>query len=65
MNAPKISIIVPVYNAEKALTRCLDSILHQTYPNFELLLINDGSSDKSGAICNKYAQDNEKNKSLP
>lgn len=60
MNAPKISIIVPVYNAEKALTRCLDSILHQTYPNFELLLINDGSSDKSGAICNKYAQDNEK-----
>lgn len=60
MSAPKISIIVPVYNAEKTLPRCLDSILQQTYFNFELLLINDGSSDKSGLICNKYAKENEK-----
>ena len=50
----KISIIVPVFNAENVLIRCVDSILSQTYTNFELLLINDGSTDKSGIICEKY-----------
>ena len=44
---PKISIIVPIYNAEKVLKRCVDSILNQSYKNFELILINDGSKDKS------------------
>lgn len=53
---PKISIIVPVYNAEKYLNRCVDSILSQTFGNFEVLLIDDGSNDKSGKICDKYAQ---------
>ena len=52
---PTISIIVPVYNTEKYLHRCIDSILAQTYTDFELLLINDGSTDKSGAICDEYA----------
>ena len=52
---PKISIIVPVYNTEKYLHRCIDSILAQTYTDFELLLINDGSTDSSGAICDEYA----------
>lgn len=52
---PKLSIIVPVYNAEKYLSRCIDSILAQTFIDFELLLINDGSKDKSGDICDKYA----------
>ena len=52
---PKISVIVPVYNAEKYLHRCVDSILTQTFTDFELLLINDGSKDKSGAICDEYA----------
>lgn len=52
---PKISIVVPVYNAEKYLVRCIDSILAQTFPDFELLLINDGSKDKSGVICENYA----------
>ena len=50
-----ISVIVPVYNTEKYLHRCIDSILAQTYTDFELLLIDDGSSDSSGAICDEYA----------
>lgn len=50
-----ISIIIPVYNAAPYLIRCIDSILNQDYKNFELLLINDGSTDKSGEICNQYA----------
>ncbi|MBR5851395.1 MAG: glycosyltransferase family 2 protein [Bacteroidaceae bacterium] len=54
-NMPDISVIVPVYNAEKYLHRCIDSILAQTYIDFELLLINDGSKDNSGAICDEYA----------
>ncbi len=53
---PKISIIVPVYNAEKYIKHCIESILKQTYTDFELLLINDGSSDNSGLICDEYAQ---------
>ena len=51
----KISIIVPVYNTEKYLRRCVDSILAQTFTDFELLLIDDGSSDRSGVICDEYA----------
>lgn len=50
-----ISVIVPVYNAEKTLNQCVDSILSQKYKDFELLLINDGSKDRSGEICNEYA----------
>ena len=52
---PKISVIVPVYNTEQYLPRCIDSILIQTYTDFELLLIDDGSTDSSGAICDEYA----------
>lgn len=51
---PKISIIVPVYNTEKYLHQCIDSILKQSFKDFELLLINDGSKDGSGAICDEY-----------
>ena len=52
---PKISVIVPVYNVEKYLCSCIDSILAQTFTDFELLLIDDGSRDKSGEICDEYA----------
>ena len=47
---PKISVIVPVYNVENYIEKCIESILSQTYTDFELLLINDGSSDKSVSI---------------
>ena len=52
---PMISVIVPVYNVEAWIGRCLDSILAQTYENIEVILINDASSDESGRICDHYA----------
>ena len=53
---PKISIIVPVYNVEKYLPRCLDSIIGQTFKDWECLVIDDGSTDTSGTICDEYAR---------
>lgn len=53
---PKISVIVPVYKAEAYLHRCVDSILAQTFRDFEVLLVDDGSPDKSGEICDEYAK---------
>lgn len=55
MTNPKISVIVPVYNVRHYLPHCIDSILSQNFPNFELLLIDDGSKDDSGTICEEYA----------
>lgn len=55
MSTPAISVIVPVYQAEKFLHKCVDSILAQTCSDFELLLVDDGSTDRSGAICDDYA----------
>lgn len=52
---PKLSIIIPVYNAEDYLSQCLDSVLTQEFSDIEVLLINDGSVDSSGSICNQYA----------
>lgn len=53
-----IGIVVPVYNAEKTLDKCIQSIIGQTYRNWTLVLVDDGSSDKSGIICDKYTKDN-------
>lgn len=57
---PKISVIVPVYNVEKYLHECVDSILAQTFSDFELILVNDGSQDNSGAICDEYASKDDR-----
>lgn len=54
--ASKISVIIPVYNVEQYLEKCLDSILNQTYKNIEIILVNDGSIDKSGVICDEYSR---------
>lgn len=54
--SPKLSLIIPIYNTGAYLPRCLDSILSQSYTDFELLLVDDGSTDNSSAICEEYAQ---------
>ncbi len=55
-----ISVIIPVYNAEKWIENCIDSLLAQSYDNFEILLVNDGSTDGSGELCARLADTNEK-----
>ena len=53
---PKISVIVPIYNSEKYLKKCIDSILNQTLEDIEVILINDGSKDNSHSICLEYQE---------
>ena len=56
----KISVIVPVYNVEQYLDRCVDSIINQTYKNLEIILINDGSTDNSGQLCDELAKKDDR-----
>ena len=51
-----ISVIVPIYNVEKYLDRCIKSIINQSYTNLEIILVNDGSTDKCGEICDKWKE---------
>ena len=60
MNKPCVSIIIPVYNVEQFLPNCIDSVLGQSFADFELLLIDDGSTDGSGAICDVYAEKDDR-----
>lgn len=57
MQEPKISVIIPVYNGEKYLERCIKSVLNQNYNNLEIVLIDDGSNDKSQLICDEFAEE--------
>ena len=53
---PLISVIVPIYNVEKYLARCVDSIVNQTYKNLEIILVDDGSPDRCSQMCDDYAE---------
>ena len=55
-NQPLLSVIIPVYKVEKYLRQCVDSVINQTYKNLEIILVDDGSPDNCGKICDEYAQ---------
>ena len=60
VTSPLLSVIVPVYNVEKYISRCIDSILSQTFTDFELILVDDGSPDRCGKICDEYAKKDDR-----
>ena len=60
LSNPKVSVIVPVYNSAGTIDQCLNSVLNQNYTNYEIIIIDDGSTDSSGVICDKYCDKNDK-----
>jgi len=60
LTAPKISVIVPAYNVEQYISKCIESIVNQTYKNLEIIIINDGSTDKTGEICEHYSKKDDR-----
>ena len=64
MNKEVISIVVPIYKVEKYIKKCIDSIIKQTYKNLEIILVDDGSPDECGKICDEYAQKDKRIKAL-
>ena len=64
MDMPLISVIIPVYNVEKYIDRCLESVVNQTYKNLEIILVDDGSTDSSGKKCDEYAKNESRIKVL-
>lgn len=60
LNEPKVSVIVPIYNVEEYLVQCVDSLIKQTYQNLQIVLVDDGSTDNSGVICDKYTITDER-----
>ena len=59
-NQPLVSVIIPVYNVEEYLCECIDSVINQTYKNLQIILVDDGSTDSSGKICDDYAEKDER-----
>ena len=64
MNKDLISIIVPIYNVEQYLNRCIESLVNQTYTNLEILLIDDGSTDNSGKLAEKWISNDQRIKDI-
>ena len=60
MKKPLVSVVVPAYQAENLISQCIESILNQTYENLEILIVNDGSTDRTGQICDDYAQKDDR-----
>ena len=56
LDKPLISVIIPIYNVENYLAKCVNSVIDQNYKNLEIILVNDGSPDNCGSICDEYAQ---------
>ena len=63
-NVIKYSILIPVYNAERYLTKCIESVLNQTYENYEVILVDDGSNDSSGIMCDEFTKTDKRIKAF-
>ena len=64
MKNPLVSIIIPIYNSEAFLDKCIQSAINQSYKNIEIILVNDGSIDSSGEICNNYSSIDDRIKTI-